>query len=143
MFFGEVDPRVRVETHPNPSLGTTLVAAQSLKRGDTFSYWGRRVSSKRDMTHLREDYLLTCRRKIIDPTPFRDSSLLQYANCPGKGEMSNIFVTNSIQKKGDLFGCILRMTKDVEEGGQLCYYYGRGWFEDRGLERVSLRKEGT
>jgi hypothetical protein len=141
VIFQERDDRVDVVQSEN-GLGKTIVSSRNLKKGEIFFYWGKRVR-KREIDKRSENYLLTCRKKIIDPTCCTES-VLQFANCPGKEELPCLYITNAIvegerEKTGEkMIGAKVLLTTDVEKGQQLTYWYGKGWFEERGIERRNV-----
>lgn len=141
IIFQEREERVDVVQSEN-GIGKTLVSKRRMEKGEVFFFWGKRVK-KGEIDEKSRDYVLTCRRKIIDPTRCAES-VLQFANCPGKDELPCLYITNTIvegrrEKTGEkMIGAKAVLTTEVEKGQQLTYWYGKGWFEERGIERRNV-----
>lgn len=82
------DPSLAVVKHPK--FGKCLIARRNLKKGYTAVWWGRRMNSKTIPKKNMEWALTTPPYGIIDAVPFKESSQLQYCQCPGPEEKPTI-----------------------------------------------------
>ena len=133
------DHRVRVVKHP--TMGRTLVASETLRKGDTLWYWGAWRTDEHPDDAARNDYEVGTPNPcgVIDPTPFCDS-VMQYANAPGPGELPNITATSEVHvcAHTERAGVRLRCICDIPVGHQVVWRYGTDWFESRGLRRLPV-----
>lgn len=124
----EKDERIKVVPHAH--FNKTLVAAQSLCKGEILLYWGRVCDTVNDYT------LRIAKDVMIDPSPFADS-LLQFANAPGKDEVANIVSFKAVYGKHGMAGYTFHCVRNIPQNHQILLNYGKGWFESRGIERKS------
>ncbi len=75
---------------------------------------------------------------VLNPSGTTD--LIQYAACPGPAERQNIRSTFQYWglRNGDIGGLEFISIEPIQAGAILCYWYGSGWWKERGIKRVNV-----
>lgn len=143
------DPSLKVCKHPK--FGNTLVALRNIKKGYVVPWWGNRIA-KEKLPAKAWEWALESRFGVIDATPFKHRSQMQFCQCVGPSEKPVIddcpdHYERLLARKEKT--CLLFSTMcDVPKRHQLTMMYNKDekttndFFKDRGLVRsdVGCRK---
>eukprot|EP00949_MAST-11_sp_MAST-11-sp1_P005316 g5316.t1 len=127
------DGAVKVVDHPNKNFGKILVARYKLPKKYRLLYWGKREritpQNEKDDDRQIHFFLDDVRQYgCIMPGKFL-GSVLQFASCPGPGELQTLATTSTHfgTKTSELAARMYQLTRDVPANMQIAHPYGNDW----------------
>jgi len=139
------DPSLKIVKHPK--FGKCLIAARDLPKGYKVIWYGKRHGNHKTVPDPDWEWALTSSKGIINARPFKESSLMAYAQCAGPSEIATLNYSpdfDVLLAKEDVTCLVFMLLCDLPKNHQVVHIYDQGpktadiWFKERGIKRCDV-----